>query len=281
MRYWLHLLLFGVGSLAFAQDGTLNAVRQEVRGSSDKTDSKSNCKDKSSSSDENWSFQGSGTDFNPFSSLAQLVSYNLNPDNFEPTTFVSYPYAEGWPGLLQIGIERNKIDGVTPSTWEHLMSIRASVEEGNNFNGINRLGIVFLADTMTHMGFGGSVNLYEENRNHAPVDQLTIGDFNFYWRHYQTDNAQARIGLGARFMTDRVQTDWGFSMVYAYDWFPKRPLSLGMQLETGTLGDAWVFRATGRIGLVWKFSEVYAGYDYFHIGSQVLQGPMVGLRIWF
>lgn len=161
------------------------------------------------------------------------------------------------------------------------MSVRASVEDGNNFNGMNRLGIVFLADTATRIGIGGGVHMYEEKREGQSPDKVTIGDVNVLFRFAQSDQTQYRAGLGARFLDDSKQTDWGFNFVYGFDWFPKQPWSIGTQLETGTLGNAWVFRATGRVGLVWKYSEVYAGYDYLRIGSTELQGPMLGLRIWF
>lgn len=277
MRRILVIFLTIMATVAQAQESKLDAVRSEVRDSQpSQTD---NSKKKSDCTDSGLDF--SELSFNPFEVLETLLCFRHNPNNYEPTTFVAYPYAQGWPGLLQIGMERNKIDGVTPSTWEHLMSVRASVEEGNDFNGINRLGIVFLADTLTHVGIGGGVHWYDETRKHCSHDQLMIGDINLLWRHYQTDSTQARMGLGTRFLSDRVQTDWGFNFVYGFDWFPKQPWSIGTQLETGTLGNAWVFRATGRIGLVWKYSEVYAGYDYLRIGSTELQGPMVGLRIWF
>lgn len=275
MQRMTWILLALMVTPAIGQDGRLESIRSEVR------DSTSSPSEKKNSKCDDSLFDFSGCDFNPFSFLEHLFCFQHNPDNYEPANFVAYPYADGWPGLMQIGMERNKKDGVVPSTWEHLMSIRASLEEGNNFDGINRLGLVFLVDTMTHLGLGGSIHWYEESVAGRQTDQLAIGDFNLYWRHFQSITTQSRFGLGARFLSDKVQTDWGFNMVYALDWFPAQPVTIGMQLEAGTLGNAWVFRATGRMGLAWKYSEIYAGYDNMHIGSQVLQGPMVGLRVWF
>jgi len=160
-------------SHALAQEGKLESIRSEVRDTPASTPEKKEAK--SNNCDDSW-FPFSGSDLNLFPFLENLFSFHHNPDNYEPTTFVAYPYAEGWPGLLQIGMERNKREGIVPSTWEHLMSVRVSVEEGNNFNAINRLGVAFLADTMTHIGMGGSVNRYEETRNGHPYDNLTIGD---------------------------------------------------------------------------------------------------------
>ncbi|MFT3878062.1 MAG: hypothetical protein QM703_00200 [Gemmatales bacterium] len=283
MRYWLPLLILSVGSLALAQDGKLDSIRQDVR--APRNDSSGSSSSSSSSS----SFGSDDPEVSLF--FAKLGFYVVTSpftippailcDHYDtPATFVAYPYAENWKGLMQFGMESHKIDDVVPITWENLMSLRASVEEGNNFNGINRLGVTFLVDTMTRFGISGKVNFYEE-KTATTLDQLTIGDLNLLFRFAQSERAQYHAGVGIRFLNDRQQTDTGVNFVYGFDCFPIKPVSLGMQFEFGTLGNAWVYQATGRIGLVWKFSEVYAGYDYFHIGSQVLQGPMVGLRIWF
>lgn len=282
MRYWLPLLILSVGSLAVAQDGKLDSIRQDVRAPRSDPPSSSNSTTYSIGSDD--------PDISAF--FAELGFYIvISPfvvppaalgDHFEyPSTFVAYPYAEGWNGLLQIGMERPKINDVVPFTWDHMMSFRMSVEEGHDYNNTNRLGVTFLVDTMTRFGIGGTVNFYEESNASPRPDRLAIGDVNLLYRFAQSERTQFRSGLGARFMNDTRQTDWGVNFVYGFDYFPKPPWTIGMQFEFGTLGNAWVYQATSRVGLVWKFSEIYAGYDYLHIGSQVLQGPMVGLRIWF
>lgn len=284
MRYWLSLLLLSSGTLALAQDGKLDSLRQEVRAPRSETAISS------SSSSSSGSYGSDDPEVSLF--FAELGFYVVTSpftvppivldDRFDfNSTFAAYPYADGWNGLMQISGVSDNTDYVAPITWEHLMSLRASVEEGNNFNGLNRLGVTFLVDTMTRLGVGGGVHFYEENNSGTSPDRLAIGDVNLLFRFAQSERTQYRAGIGARFLNDREQTDWGVNFVYGFDWFPVKPASLGVQLEAGTLGNAWVYRATGRIGLVWKFSEVYAGYDYLHIGSQVLQGPMVGLRIWF
>jgi len=285
MKKILSLLMMLLAASAFAQEGKLDSVRSEVRAPRNDPPSSS-----SSSSPSSSSYSCDDPDTSRF--FAELGFYAvISPftvpvaklgDHYEfPSTFVAYPYAEGWNGLLQIGMDRPKINDVVPSTWDQLMSFRASGEEGHDFNSINRLGVTFLVDTMTRFGIGGTVNFYEEKNDSPKPDRLAIGDVNLLYRFAQSECTQFRAGIGARFLNDSQQTDWGVNFVYGFDYFPKPPWSIGMQLETGTLGNAWVFQATGRIGLVWKFSEVYAGYDYLHIGSNVLQGPMVGLRFWF
>lgn len=280
-------------TVALAQEGKLDSVRTEVRNPRSDPPSQPSSEPPKDTS-KTYSIGSDDPDFNTAMGVLGLyaaATVVATPfalpagalgDHYQfPSTFVSYPYAEHWNGLMQIGLERNKIDDVVPSTWEHLMSLRAGVEDGNNFNGLNRLGIAYLADTMTRFGIGGSVNIYEENKPQQTPDRLIIADINLLYRFAQSERTQFHAGIGTRFLSDRAQTDWGVNFVYGFDYFPKEPLSIGAQVETGNLGHAWVFRATGRIGLVWKYSEIYTGYDYLHIGSNVLQGPMVGLRIWF
>ncbi|MFO0815909.1 MAG: hypothetical protein U0796_22040 [Gemmatales bacterium] len=206
--------------------------------------------------------------------------YFLGDDFTDKGAFLSYPYAEKWNGVMQREHDR-KWEGETPDTWNRLMSYRVSVENGNDFMGLNRVGIQFLADTMLRLGIGGSVNFYEEKRDNLPPDQLTIGDVNVLFRFAQSQHWQWRTGLGFRWMHDHTQTDYGFNFVYGFEWFPHEPLTLGMQFEAGTLGNTGVIRCTSRMGFNWKHAEIYAGYDYLQIGGTELHGPMIGLRLWY
>lgn len=262
-----------------AQEGRLEAVRQDVR--SPATESpRSSSSSASANSDEDLdgllAYVGCYVVATPFA-----VPYYMLGDSYSNKgVFLAYPYAEKWRGIMQMEVGLTK-DGVTPDTWSRLMSVRASVEEGNNFNGINRVGITFLADTMLRLGIGGSVQLYEEKQQANSPDQLTIGDVNALFRFAQSDRTQFRAGIGTRFLNDTRRTDWGINFVYGFEFFPHDPWTFGTQLETGTLGNAWVFRSTTRLGVNWKRAEAYLGYDYLRIGSTELQGPMVGLRLWF
>lgn len=269
MRYWLLLLILSVGSLATAQDGKLDSIRQDVRAPRSESPASSSSSSRSSSIGSD--------DVDVYLFFAKMGFYVVtSPFTIPPlilcdhydthATFVAYPYAEHWNGLMQFSMESHKIDDVVPMTWENMMTLRASVEEGNNFSGINRLGVTFLVDTMTRFGIGGGVHFYEERTTTTP-DRSTIGDLNLLFRFAQSERAQYHAGVGVRFLNDRQQTDTGINFVYGFDCFPYQPLSFGMQFEFGTLGNAWVYQATGRVGLVWKFSEVYAGYDYLHVGS--------------
>jgi hypothetical protein len=267
MKKVITIIIVFLGASLQAQESKLDSVRNEVR--APRNDPPSSPSSSSSNSGSS-SYSCDDPDTSRF--FAELGFYAIiSPftvpvaklgDHYEyPSTFVAYPYAEGWNGLLQIGMDRPRINDVVPYTWDRLMILRASVEEGHDYNSINRLGVTFLVDTMTRFGIGGTVNFYEEKNDSPKPDRLAIGDVNLLYRFAQSERTQFRAGIGARFLNDTQQTDWGVNFVYGFDYFPKPPWTIGMQLETGTLGNAWVYRATGLIGLVWKFSEVYAGYD--------------------
>lgn len=287
MRCLCCLSLLLISCTLQAQDSALNNVRSEVR--TPQVESKSSSDNSNGSDNYSVGYNSEDTELYQFLGMLGYIVVSspftapagILGDRYDsPATFITYPYAKGWLGLMQVNFDECKKDETTPSTWERMTSLRASVEEGNNFNGINRLGITFLADTTSRFGIGGGVHFYEENHQNF-YDRLAIGDVNVLYRFAQSNKTQFRAGVGTRFLSDQTRTDWGVNFVYGFESFPRQPYSLGAQIETGTLGSAWVFRATGRVGLVWKYSEVYVGYDYLQIGNTVLQGPMVGLRLWF
>lgn len=288
-RISIMVVLLCFSGSVLAQDGRLESVRSEVRTpkadtpSASSTSSGSNPSDHSSSfleEDDDLSKLGAYAAFYVVTSPFTIPVAMVGDDYRSNAVFNSYPYAERWDGLMQMG-RGEMIDGVSPASWDHLLSVRAAAEAGTDFSGVNRLGLSFLVDTMTRFGIGGSVQFFEEDKRALETDRLVIGDINALFRFAQSQRWQYRAGIGMRFMDDRKQTDLGFNFVYGWEWFPKEPYTFSAQLEAGTLGNASVFRATGRMSLVWKHAEAYVGYDYLRIGSTDLQGPMIGLRLWF
>jgi hypothetical protein len=88
-------------------------------------------------------------------------------------------------------------------------------------------------------------------------------------------------GLGCRLLTDDRDTRAGVNFVYGGDWFPARPLVVSASCDLGNLDAAFVVRARATVGAAWRRWEVFGGYDFLRIGSVNLQGPMLGLRVWF
>jgi hypothetical protein len=264
-----------------ADDGKLEQVRSEVRTSSPDSPSGSGSKSSSSSSDDDddqISFEFCKALFcAPFT-----IPHACLHDDFEvPATFLAYPYSHAWSGVMQPGMDKKQIDGVTPATWERLWTLRTTIEDGNDFNGLNRLSVLYLADTVTRFGIGGRFDFFDERQSSGGYDHLTLADTNLLFRFAQSEKTQFRAGIGARFMHDRDRTDAGINLVYGFEYFPKDPYTIRAQVEGGNLNHAGVFRVNAAVGVAWNRLEAQLGYDYLQIGSAKLQGPFVGLRFWF
>ena len=65
------------------------------------------------------------------------------------------------------------------------------------------------------------------------------------------------------------------------DFAPCRPVVLSGEIDLGRLGDAEHLHLAGTAGVMLDRFEVYGGYDYRRIGDVELQGPMIGLRLWW
>jgi hypothetical protein len=164
-------------------------------------------------------------------------------------------------------------------------SARLDVDESNDFRGLNRVGGRLLLDTTTRFGLQTSWTwLHERLDADGPgraADDMVLGDVNGVYRFAQGERAEFRAGLGARILADGDHSHYGFNFTYGVDLFPVRPLILSATLDAGTLGSAGVFHARATAGVALSAFEVFAGYDYLRIGSVDLQGPVIGLRVWF
>jgi hypothetical protein len=257
-----------------AQQGALQKIREEAKGSSDSK----------SSSDDDDSGSGCGGDdgCGELLMVALLAPFGLPHlalgDDFDSYGyFPPYPYAEGARGYMQIGPDGSE----TQPDFTRVWSGRVAVEESNDFDRINRVAGRLLLETTSRFGFQTNWTYLHESLPCGRSDESALGDFNLTFRFAQNEFAQMRAGVGARVMTDRWATNWGFNFTYGADVFPIRPGVLSATIDAGTLGSAGLFRAQGSIGLLYRRYEIYGGYDYMRIGSTNLQGPTVGLRLWF
>ena len=101
------------------------------------------------------------------------------------------------------------------------------------------------------------------------------------FRFIQTDGFQFYVGAGLRLLLDHGRDRGGWNLLAGFDVFPSRPVHAFGSVEVGTLGNADVFRARGGLGVMWTRLEAFAGYDYLRIGGADLQGPFVGVRVWY
>ena len=283
-RVFLVLSLLAVARPLRAQDGTLQRVRDGVYGEREtKPERKSSCEDGEEDS-------LLGELFGPLMAYTLAAPFVLPHralgDDFDNSAgFLRHPYAAGMPGALFIEDIEKLLDETKQGRAERPplrpWSVRLAVEEGNDFDGLNRLTWHLLLDTATRFGVRTSWSWFDERLGGGRRDDLILGDVNLVVRFAQSERAEFRAGLGGRVLVDRDRSRGGFNFTYGADVFPARPVILSMVLDAGTLGSAGVFHVRGTAGVNWRHWELYVGYDYLRVGAADLQGPVAGLRAWF
>lgn len=145
---------------------------------------------------------------------------------------------------------------------------------------INRASGSILLDGVDRWGLQTSWTALTEQRPDR-VDTLTLGNANVTYRFLQSRRAVVRAGLGANAMIDGGQTDWGINAHLDSDWFFKRPFIASAVFDIGTLGSSTLTHLRGTIGVTYRGWEAFGGYDWLRIVSTDINGPLVGVRLWF
>lgn len=181
--------------------------------------------------------------------------------------YPAHPYADG-PGYLR---------GSDGKPW----ALRLSVEDGNDFNGLNRLGVRAAFDTGLRFGVETNWDHFTERLGCGCVDEFTLGDVMLTCRFVQSPTVQMHTGLGACGLFDRHTARGGVNFFYAAEVFPVEPVVIAGRVEAGTLGSAFVTRLRSTAGVQWRRAEVFVGYDWLRIGGVDLHGPLAGVRLSF
>jgi hypothetical protein len=197
--------------------------------------------------------------------------------------FPGHPYALPDIGYIDRGAFREGakdldfFDSQRVKSW----STRATVEAGDNFSGLTRVGGRFALDTEWRVGVTSAWDFYRERQPCGCIDETVIGDLNLTVRFAQASWIQMYTGLGARGMFDANRTRAGVNFQYGADFFLADPVVVSTLFEMGNLREAFVTRLRATVGIQMQHAELFAGYDWLRIGGADLQGPMVGLRLWF
>jgi hypothetical protein len=208
----------------------------------------------------------------------------LLDDHGQPLYFPRHPYDRGHPGYLAFDVDASqqaaeRWDGHAPPRW---WMARVAIEDGNDFDGLNRVGGQFLFDTATRFGVVTNWDHYHETFGFGQGhDVTTIGDVTLLCRFAQTEHVLMRAGVGCRIMSDEHATNAGVNLHYGGEWFPCEPWVVSAGMDFGNLGSAFVVRARATAGVLWHGLEAFAGYDFLRIGEVNLHGPMLGVRFWF
>jgi hypothetical protein len=160
-------------------------------------------------------------------------------------------------------------------------TIDASAEIGSDFDGLTRTGLRLFLDTETRFGVRTDWDYYLERQPCGCYDQMLLGDIMGTFRFLQAEKIEMHVGAGARFLFDSGRDRAGLNLLYSFDLFPTEPVSLFGSAELGGLGNATVWRLRAGLGYNWNWGGLFAGYDRLSIGGAILQGPFVGVRLWF
>jgi hypothetical protein len=141
-------------------------------------------------------------------------------------------------------------------------SLRASLEDGDDFRRLNRFGgsLAFLTDSRLNFttDWKGAIERLPAGR----TDSMVFGDTNVAYSFAESETLQVYIGLGLRTLTDSRRTDLGGQAIYGLDWFPRKPLVISARLELGYLGSAILAESRATAGILFRGVETFAGYDY-------------------
>ena len=181
--------------------------------------------------------------------------------------FLNYPYEFGNSGIMSF---------CSTKEWAGT----AFFEYGSSFDGLDRRGFGFLAE-FTHVGIDFKWDSYVEDIGGGFTDELHLTDINLMFRLADAEHYLVRAGLGGNILGDAFGTDGGFNATAKVDIFPVQPLVLSGEIDLGTIGDAEMFHAAGKIGLMMDRFEIFGGYDYRTISGIELKGAMIGCQIWF
>jgi hypothetical protein len=215
------------------------------------------------------------------------VPHALLGDSLEiPSRFPGYPYALPSGGYLFVddddrrpweAQEKSCLDPEYLKPW----AVRLALEDGNDFRGLNRVGGQLFVDTSTRLGLETDWHYFWERMGSGHSDETVLGNVNLTFRFAQRSWIEMITGMGVRLLTDRNDTRAGFNFLYGTDLFPIDPVIVSTLFEIGNLDNATVIHARATVGMIYGHWEVLGGYDFFRIGGVNLQGPVLGVRLWF
>jgi len=275
--FFFSVVLLSFLSNSVPAKGKLERIAEETR----KKEKKRSEKTSSSESEESEIGEAAGdliADFVwPMTKFVVMAPYMLpvsaaGESNEVPAEFPAHPYADGSEGYLDFGLEERDTD-----TW----ALRLALEDGNDFDGVNRANFSFLLSTRWRIGLQGAFNYFTENLRHGETDELYLGDLNLVVRFAQHPKFQFRSGLGFNVLGDDEGTEFGFNFTYGADFFPARHLVVSASIDAGTLGSASVIHPRATVGAIVGDWELYAGWDHRWVGSASVWGPVIGLRFWY
>jgi hypothetical protein len=185
------------------------------------------------------------------------------------TEFPDFPFADDVKGSLLV----NNFDKVYKQSWTGTLQAIAIPQAHD----IDRFGGRLLLDSASRFGIDTESNFWTKGLISKPSDELWTGDANLVFRFAESERVQWRAGAGVNWLSDSARTNTGINFTYGFDWFPVRPWTVSSVIDFGSLGHAGLFHNRTTVGAMIGPTELFAGYDYFAVGSATFHGPVAGV----
>jgi hypothetical protein len=209
------------------------------------------------------------------------VPHEMLHDDLGEGYFPAYPYASSISAYVQRDPWQRDSTRPEDPDYGRPWSLRAAVEDGNDFRGLNRFNGRVEFDTCWRVGVQSNWSYFTECLDGGRSDSLVMGDTNLVYRFAQCEWMQMHSGVGLRVETDSSETRFGFNFTYGADFFPVQPVIVSTVIDLGNLDSAFVVHGRATVGAVFQHWELFGGYDFLRVGGVNLQGPMLGVRAWF
>ncbi len=158
---------------------------------------------------------------------------------------------------------------------------RIVFEGGTNFDELHRIGGNLRLEALWGLGIDGALNHFMEELPGGGRDSLNLGDLHLTLRIIDEPFLRVRIGAGAAWLSDDVDTEWGFNATANAEIDFWDPFYVGLQCDGGTLGDAGLLHARASLGVKLGMLDTFIGYDHYSIGSAKLNGMVFGVGVRF
>lgn len=203
-----------------------------------------------------------------------------------PTGLLAYPYADDQRGWFISGLDAPP-DPTAPASVRVRPfggAIRGEYTDAGGdlqrFAGAAQVSFTYLrVETEWHR--------YIEHLPGDRTDTLTLGTVGIAAAIPLENTFTLLFGGGLSSYHDSIGTESGWYLKAGAEVFPIRPLILNAEVWGGYIRedefDTETFMGGGRAtaGVIWNRIEVFGGWQAIWIESVTLDGPTVGLRVWF